>query len=145
MGLKLNLHQSTIFFSKLAKDSQQFCRLLNIQQGSFSIQYLGIPLVDGPYKYVQFNDLLKKVSRWLKGWKCNFLYGDRLQLLLYSLKSYARGCIRLQSIHSHIFVCKVKFLWRLLKNSSLFVRQPSIYMTIFGVKVLLELELYGQI
>lgn len=47
----------------MARNSLDFCMLLDIQIGHLPIKYLEIPLVAGSHKYVHFNELIDKASQ----------------------------------------------------------------------------------
>lgn len=72
-GMSMNINKSLIFFTKGTSNILNLCNLINHQLGSFTIKYMGIPLLDSNLKADNFSPLLDKIYSWLAGWKSKFL------------------------------------------------------------------------
>lgn len=99
LGLEINTTKSNICFSKDCRQVVDLIKILNINQGSFPLKYLGLPLTYGSVKIAFFNPLFDKLQKWLAGWKSKFLsLGGRLQLLRSSVNNYLTYWFRFMAI-----------------------------------------------
>lgn len=74
--------KNLLFVVVVLKFYMFFQKVLGIQPVIFPIKYLGLPLLVGSPRLINFNDLLDKLASWLKGWKSKLLsVGGRLKLL----------------------------------------------------------------
>lgn len=75
LGEKINLSKSSYYASKSISDH----RKIRIEQSpgckpkSFPLLYLGAPLIKGRSKAVNFEELIKRITSKLEGWKTRFL------------------------------------------------------------------------
>ncbi|XP_062112716.1 uncharacterized protein LOC133823876 [Humulus lupulus] len=68
-GLTTNLAKSHVYFGGLkSKDKKNILDCLNIEEGSFPLKYLGIPLRPTKWKASDCGIILKKINLWLHSW-----------------------------------------------------------------------------
>ncbi|GAV90468.1 hypothetical protein CFOL_v3_33877 [Cephalotus follicularis] len=92
-GLMPNLDKSHIFFGNVSREAKlRIVNLLNIQEGTLPVRYLGIPLIASKLTHMDCKVLVDKLMK-RTSWLCNSLsFGGRLQLLASVLFSIQVFC-----------------------------------------------------
>ncbi|XP_062088821.1 uncharacterized protein LOC133795388 [Humulus lupulus] len=82
-GMKANLSKSQVFFSGIsAQDKRQLQLLLELEEGSFPLKYLVVPLRPTKWKAADCGEILKKLKLKLHTWSSRHLsYAGRVQLI----------------------------------------------------------------
>ncbi|XP_062103427.1 uncharacterized protein LOC133814493 [Humulus lupulus] len=82
-GMKANLNKSQVFFGGIsAQDKTQLQEVLHLEEGSFSLKYLGIPMRPTKWKEVDCGEILKKIKLRLHTWSSRHLsYVGKVQII----------------------------------------------------------------
>ncbi|XP_062086759.1 uncharacterized protein LOC133793168 [Humulus lupulus] len=116
-GMKANLSKSQVFFSGIsAQDKRQLQLLLELEEGSFPLKYLGVPMRPTKWKAADCGEILKKIKLRLHTWSSRHLsYAGRVQLItsvLLGLRNYWMNIFLLpQSIIKEVDKLCMWFLW----------------------------------
>ena len=117
-GQQINLHKTTIFFSKstLPSVQQTIQTKLAVPAIKHYEKYLGLPSFIGRAKYTTFAQIKERVWCKLKGWKTKLISQASREVLIKSvaqaIPSYAMSCFRLPTrLCSEIEVLIRKFWW----------------------------------
>jgi hypothetical protein len=92
-GLKANPNKSSFFCSGIQlEDKESMLNLLQMQEGSLLVRYLGVPLISKRLSAVDCEDLVAKIAGRIDSWLVKHLsFAGRLQLLssvLFSLQVF---------------------------------------------------------
>ncbi|XP_062118956.1 uncharacterized protein LOC133832662 [Humulus lupulus] len=92
-GLKANLSKSQLFFGGVsAAVKVQLLQILQLEEGTFHLKYLGIPMRPTKWKVADCGEILKKIKLRLHTWASRHLsYAGRTQLItsiLLGLRNY---------------------------------------------------------
>lgn len=98
------------------RDARRIRRILGVAQGSFPFTYLGSPIFYRRKKKAHPEDLIKKISRRILGWKNMLLsYEGRYILIssvLQSMPIYLMLALNpLKGVTDHIHRILAKFFW----------------------------------
>ncbi|GAA0156911.1 reverse transcriptase [Lithospermum erythrorhizon] len=82
-GLKLNCAKSKVYFGSVnVGERERICRLLNMEEGSFPMKYLGIPLSSGHLTCEDYRGLTDRICSKINSWQARHLsFGGRAQLV----------------------------------------------------------------
>ena len=82
-GMKANLNKSQVFFSGIsAQDKCQLQQLLQLEEGTFPLKYLGVPMRPTKWKEADCGEIIKKIKLRLHTWSSRHLsYAGRVQLI----------------------------------------------------------------
>lgn len=69
----LDVNESTVYFSKGAKQKQQIADILKVCIGSLPVLYLGIPLSDNILKARDFECLIDKINKKFNHWNSKLI------------------------------------------------------------------------
>ncbi|XP_062080816.1 uncharacterized protein LOC133785613 [Humulus lupulus] len=73
-GMKANLSKSQVFFGGIsAQDKAQLQKVLQLEEGSFPLKYLGIPMRPTKWKEADCGEILKKIKLRLHTWSSRHL------------------------------------------------------------------------
>ncbi|KAL0439730.1 UNVERIFIED_CONTAM: hypothetical protein Slati_2456000 [Sesamum latifolium] len=117
-GLQVNPSKSTIILSKaVQRDRQAILDLMEFQEGSLPIKYLGVPLIASRLTVADCKPLLDKINSKLAGWsQLNLSLAGRTQLIKSVLSAlhiyWASVFILPKSIINVIEGRMRKFLWQ---------------------------------
>ncbi|XP_062104612.1 uncharacterized protein LOC133815835 [Humulus lupulus] len=123
-GLSMNLAKSHIYFGGLtAETKKDILDCLNIEEGSFPLKYLGIPLRPTKWKASDCGIIIKKIHLRLHSWASRHLsFVGRAQLIhsvLLGVRSYWMSIFLLpQSVSLEIDRLCRNFLWGSKGNRS---------------------------
>ncbi|XP_062111652.1 uncharacterized protein LOC133823078 [Humulus lupulus] len=116
-GMKANLNKSQVFFGGIsAQDKSQLQEVLHLEEGSFPLKYLGIPMRPTKWKEADCGEILKKIKLRLHTWSSRHLsYAGRVQLItsvLLGLRNYWMNIFLLpQSVIKEVDKLCMWFLW----------------------------------
>ncbi|XP_062079234.1 uncharacterized protein LOC133783600 [Humulus lupulus] len=116
-GLKANINKYQVFFggvSTTVKD--QLLQIFQLEEGTFPLKYLGIPMRPTKWKMADCGEILKKIKLRLHTWASRHLsYVGRTQLItsvLLGLRNYWMNILLLpQSIVKEVDKLCLWFLW----------------------------------
>ncbi|GAA0158371.1 hypothetical protein LIER_15419 [Lithospermum erythrorhizon] len=83
-GLKLNCAKSKVYFGSVnVGGRERICRLLNMEEGSLPVKYLGIPLSSGHLTCKDYRGLTDRICSKINSWQARHLsFGGRAQLMI---------------------------------------------------------------
>ncbi|XP_062114647.1 uncharacterized protein LOC133825762 [Humulus lupulus] len=116
-GLKANINKSQIFFGGVsAAIKDQILQILQLEEGTFPLKYLGIPMRPTKWKMTDCEEILKKIKLRLHTWASRHLsYAGLIQLItsvLLGLRNYWMNIFLLpQSIVKEVDKLCLWFLW----------------------------------
>ncbi|XP_062089662.1 uncharacterized protein LOC133796198 [Humulus lupulus] len=116
-GMKANLSKSQVFFGGIsAQDKTQLQEVLHLEEGSFPLKYLGIPMRPTKWKEADCGEILKKIKLHLHTWSSRHLsYAGKVQLItsvLLGLRNYWMNIFLLpQSVIKEVEKLCMWFLW----------------------------------
>ncbi|XP_062081288.1 uncharacterized protein LOC133786089 [Humulus lupulus] len=117
IGLKANLSKSQVFFGGVsAAVKVQLLQILQLEEGTFPLKYLGIPMRPTKWKVADCGEILKKIKLRLHTWASRHLsYAGRTQLItsvLLGLRNYWMNIFLLpQSTVKEVDKLCLWFLW----------------------------------
>ncbi|XP_062080841.1 uncharacterized protein LOC133785636 [Humulus lupulus] len=123
-GLSMNLAKSHVYFGGLTVETKKdILDCLNIEEGSFPLKYLGIPLRPTKWKDGDCGIIIKKIHLRLHSWaSCHLSFAGRAQLIysiLLGIRSYWMSIFLLpQSVTLEIDRLCRNFLWGSKGNRS---------------------------
>lgn len=87
---KFSKEKSVIFFSSTQEEAKKdICEILNFQEKSLHIKYLGLPLFFSRLSLSDCLPIVDKVRRTLLGWKAKILsFAGRIKLIRSTLSAY---------------------------------------------------------
>ncbi|XP_062074097.1 uncharacterized protein LOC133778243 [Humulus lupulus] len=115
--LKANISKSHVFFGGVsAAVKDQIIQILQLDEGTFPLKYLGIPMRPTKWKMADCGEILKKIKLRLHTWASRHLsYAGRIQLItsvLLGLRNYWMNIFLLpQSIVKEVDKIFLWFLW----------------------------------
>ncbi|XP_062080660.1 uncharacterized protein LOC133785444 [Humulus lupulus] len=116
-GMKANLSKSQVFFGGLsAQDKAQLQEVLHLEEGSFPLKYLGIPMRPTKWKEADCGEILKTIKLRLHTWSSRHLsYAGKVQLItsvLLGLRNYWMNIFLLpHSVIKEVDKLCMWFLW----------------------------------
>ncbi|XP_062113330.1 uncharacterized protein LOC133824458 [Humulus lupulus] len=116
-GLKANQSKSSVFFGGVPSlEKVHLLQILQIKEGTFPLNYLGVPMRPTKWKAVDCDVILKKIKLRLHTWASRHLsYAGRTQLItsvLLGLRNYWMNIFMLpQSVIKEIDKLCMWFLW----------------------------------
>lgn len=92
-GLHLSAEKSVVFLAGMNEEQcGEICRVLGMQEGSFPIRYLGIPLQSHGVRCEELRVLVRKITGKIQGWSNHHIsYAGRVCLIksvLYSITQF---------------------------------------------------------
>jgi hypothetical protein len=92
LGLKINFSKSEIIPTGKVDDVESLAKIIGCRVAMLPLKYLGLPLGAPDKSTSIWNCIVKKMKRWLAGWKMLYLSkGGRLTLIkstLFNLPTY---------------------------------------------------------
>ncbi|XP_062100641.1 uncharacterized protein LOC133806567 [Humulus lupulus] len=116
-SLKANINKSQVFFGGVsAAVKDQLLQILQLEEGTFPLKYMGIPMRPTKWKMIDCGDILKKIKLRLHTWASKHLsYAGRTQLItsvLLGLRNYWMNIFLLpQRIVKEVDKLCLWFLW----------------------------------
>ncbi|PKU78543.1 Putative ribonuclease H protein [Dendrobium catenatum] len=94
-GLTVNPLKSSILLSNNTLVADEICHILNIQQATSPIKYLGLPIFYRKLRLNDFNPLIQKITSQLEGWKARLLsLAGRVQFIKFTISNTLAYWIR---------------------------------------------------
>lgn len=116
-GLKANPLKSNIFLGGVStEERKELVDVLNFQEGTLPIKYLGVPLISAKLSYGDCKPLIDRILARISSWRSRFLsYAGRLTLVksvLFSIQVYWSSLFILPSkVHKEIDALLRAFFW----------------------------------